>query len=193
MILPSRTAVLHRVMGPRGIPVAVLRLLLAVIPTVAAAVLLPTDSWMALAILPVIGAAFLHSRLSYAALAVIAIGVLISDPSAWRIAVAVLAVHAVHVLVTLCCAIPGHASISWRALRPTGIRFIVIQAIAQLVGLVASSLQRAEPRPALALVGALALVAVAVVLTVSNTAAGKKVRDTPMTPSYKNPDVTDRV
>lgn len=62
------------------------------------------------------------------------LSLLAADPHAWRTASALLAVHLVHVLASLAQAIPLAATVQLRALRPTAVRFVGVQSVAQAVG-----------------------------------------------------------
>ena len=63
--------------------------------------------------------------------ACIVIGMLVSEPDIGRAMLAVLLVHAIHVLTSLTLVIPAGSRVVLSALRPTVIRFVLVQAIAQ--------------------------------------------------------------
>lgn len=94
--------------------------------------------------------------------AVILVVVLVAtevDPS--RTAVVILAVHLLHVLGSLALSIPLRARFALRALRPTALRFFVVQFAGQAAGLLAVLLPQGRVLPAAVIVGSLAVLAFA--------------------------------
>jgi hypothetical protein len=58
---------------------------------------------------------------------------LISEPDLGRAMIAVLVVHLIHVLMSLCLVIPAGSRVVIAALRPSALRLLAIQAIGQPV------------------------------------------------------------
>ncbi|MFD5215164.1 hypothetical protein [Microbacterium sp. NPDC058345] len=79
---------------------------------------------------------------------------LLNEPHPARAAVAIAAVHLLHVLASLTSVIPMRAAVSLRALAPTGIRFAWMQGIGQAASLVVHLLPRGPAVPFAVLAGA---------------------------------------
>lgn len=128
---------LHRLKAKGAIPGSALRILLFLVIAGSAFVLLPA-TWLRFvpAILAVAAAIYPSSLCAWLALALLPIGMLASDSDPWRASAAVFAVHAIHILAAQTLAIPARARVQLRALLPTGIRFLWIQALSQAVVLI---------------------------------------------------------
>lgn len=110
----------------------VLRAMLLAVVVIGAAVLSPLIGWLIAAVaLGVIGAALPQSFAAWGSVACLLIGMMIAGPDLGRTMLAVFVVHAVHVLTTLNLVVPVGARVVVGALRPTLIRFLVVQAMAQ--------------------------------------------------------------
>lgn len=90
---------------------------------------------------------------------VIALAVAPVDPV--RTAVAIAAVHLLHVLASLSLTVPLRARVALRALVPTGIRFAVIQAIAQGIAFAVGALPHVDALPLAVVGGGLAVLMLA--------------------------------
>lgn len=160
-----------------GVPGLALRVLLVLVGGAATFVLNPYPLWQWIGVAAVVvGAAFPHTFVAWASVACIALGILVSEPSPVRTAVAVLAIHLLHVLGCLCLTVPARARISLPALRPTLIRLRRVQVIAQPIALLAVILPDLGENGFawLAPAGALILGALAVLLVRRVTAGGQQ-------------------
>lgn len=117
-----------------AVPGWVLRLLAVVVAAAAMWMLqLPWPLWIACVLGMLIGAVRPATFLLWAGLAGVPLSLLLAEPHAGRTAVALLAVHLVHVLASLAQTILAAATVQLRALRPTVARLIGVQLIAQAV------------------------------------------------------------
>ena len=90
--------------------------------------------------------------------AVILVIVLVaSDAAPERTAVVIAAVHLLHVLGSLAMAVPLGARVAVSALRPTAVRFAIMQAVGQAAGALAFLLPQGRVLPAAVVLGALAV------------------------------------
>ncbi|MEU4015469.1 hypothetical protein AB0E56_09390 [Microbacterium sp. NPDC028030] len=109
-----------------------LRLLLVAVVGVGAAVLVPFPLWQGVALLAAVVSVIIpRSLAAWASAACLVFGVLLTEPAPGRTAVAVLLVHAVHILASLSLAVPMASRLALQALRPTLVRFAVVQALSQ--------------------------------------------------------------
>ncbi|KQQ64573.1 hypothetical protein ASF63_16465 [Microbacterium sp. Leaf320] len=147
----------------------VVRVVLIAVVAVGAFVLNPLVGWQwAAVILAVTAAVFPQTFAAWGGAACIVIGMLLSEPELGRAMLAVLVVHAVHVLTSLTLVIPRGSRVVLAALRPTAIRLVLVQAIAQpLTVAVMLGIGGAEGTAPWAVVaGGGAVVAIAVLLLV---------------------------
>lgn len=114
-------------------PALALRAGLVVGFVIAAALLLvPVTGWQVAVVAAVLlGAILPHTFGGWISIAGIAAGMLMSEPSLWRAAAAVLAVHVIHVVSALLLAMRWHSRVVLAALRPTLRRLLLIQLVAQ--------------------------------------------------------------
>ncbi|UYO95864.1 hypothetical protein OED01_09605 [Microbacterium sp. M28] len=127
----------------------------------------PGIGWQVIAVAAVAGgAAWPQTGLAWFATIVVPFALITQPVDLGRTCLAVLVVHLGHVLATLSLTVPIRSRIALRALRPTALRLLLVQSIAQIVAVVAVLLPSAEGRGIawLAPIGALAVVGVAVVL-----------------------------
>ena len=153
----------------------VLRAALVVVVLVGAFSLTPLIGWsIAASALGVLAVILPQSFAAWGSVACFVIGMLIAGPDPGPTMIAVLVVHLVHVLTTLILVVPVGARIVLRALRPTALRFLAVQAAAQpLTFLVMlGSAREIVDAPWAVVAGAGALVALAVVLIVSSKRDG---------------------
>lgn len=110
----------------------VVRVVLIAVVAAGAFVLNPLVGWQWVAvILAVTAAVFPQTFAAWGGVACIMIGMLLSEPDLGRAMLAVLVVHVIHVLTSLTLVIPRGARVVFAALRPTAVRFVLVQAIAQ--------------------------------------------------------------
>lgn len=109
---------------------------------------------------------------AWIAAALLIIGLVAADPSPWRTATVIAAVHLLQVLGSLMLVIPLRSWIAVRALAPTAVRFVLVQLLCQAVGLLASLLPTRSGLPLAAIAGA-AAVLVFTVLVVRMLATGR--------------------
>lgn len=108
------------------------RIVLVAVVAVGAFVLNPLVGWQWVAVVLAVTAAILPQTFAaWGGVACIVIGMLLSEPGLDRAMLAVLLVHAIHVLTSLTLVIPRGSRVVLAALRPTAIRFLLVQAIAQ--------------------------------------------------------------
>ncbi|UGS27151.1 hypothetical protein K8F61_02760 [Microbacterium resistens] len=134
----------HELRVPRGIPGIVPRLLVLLVTTAGVLALTPFIVWQVVAVAAAsVSVVLPRSFAAWAGAACLPIGVLLTAPSPGRTALAVLLVHAIHVLAALSLTIPAGSRIAPGLLRPVLRRFVVIQAIAQPVAATAALLPQA--------------------------------------------------
>lgn len=108
------------------------RLLLVAAVWIGAIALVPFALWQGVAVLAALVALVVpRSMAAWLAAACLAFGVLLATPSPERTALAVLLVHAVHVLGSLSLVIPLRSRLSFSALLPSLYRFVVVQLLTQ--------------------------------------------------------------
>jgi len=147
-----------------------IRGVLVVVIALGAFALNPLVGWQWVAVvLAAVAAGFPQTFAAWGGAACIVIGMLLSEPDLGRAMLAVLVVHSIHVLTTLTLVIPRGARVVLAALRPTAVRFGLVQAIAQsLTVAVMLGVDGAEGTAPWAVVaGGGAVVAVAVLLLVT--------------------------
>lgn len=151
----------------------VVRGALVIVVAAGAAALCPLIGWQVAAItLALIAAALPQTFAAWGSVGCLVVGMLISEPDLGRAMIAVLLVYLIHVLSSLSLVIPAGSRVTIATLRPSALRLLVVQAIAQPVTvaimlLVAVSAQGSAPTAAWAVVaGAGAVVALAAVLLV---------------------------
>jgi len=137
---------------------------LAVAVAVTGALLLSAPAgWVAIVgMLSLVGALWPQTGGGWFAAAGLVVVLLLNEPDPGRAAVAIAAVHLLHVLAALAAVVPLRAQVAVRALIPTGIRFAGIQAICQGAHLAVHLLPRGPAVPAAALAGAGAVLLLAV-------------------------------
>lgn len=87
-----------------------------------------------------------------------------SDPSPWRTATVIAAVHLLQVLGSLMLVVPLRSRVALRGLAPTAVRFAIVQAFCQAFGLLAWLLPTRSGLPAAVLVSAAGVLLFAVVV-----------------------------
>lgn len=153
-----------------------LRVSLVVVVGAGAVALTPLVGWSVTAVLlGVLAVVLPQSFAAWGSVACFVIGMLIAGPDPGRAMIAVLAVHLIHILTTLILVVPVRARIVLRALRPTALRFLVVQAIAQPLTLLVmlGSARGTVEAPWIVVAGAAALVTFTVVLIVNSTGEEK--------------------
>jgi LPXTG-motif cell wall-anchored protein len=119
-----------------AVPAVLLRVLLVAVTAAGAMALMPVPMWRGVAIAAAaVGAIAPRSIGGWIGGACVGLGMLLAEPLAAQTAVAVLVVHAIHVLASLAFTVPALSWISLRALAPTLARFVSIQLVAQAVAL----------------------------------------------------------
>ncbi|WP_261164286.1 hypothetical protein [Microbacterium sp. Marseille-Q6965] len=157
----------HRIVLPRALPAAVLRVLLGIAVAGGGAALVPVLGWQLVAVaFGAVAAVFPATRVSYLGLPLIVLGMLITGPHPAQTALAVFVVHAIHTLTSIAALLPAGARVSLRALGPLAARFAVAQLVAQAAALTIAQLPVGGGMPWLAPVGALALAGIAVVFLI---------------------------
>ena len=130
-------AVDDRISTPPAIPGGVLHALLPVTAAIAAVCIVPILGWqIAIVAFAVLGMLFPHTMGGWLSIACIAIGMLLAEPDIGRTMIAVLLVHILHVLSSLLPIVPWRGGAVLAALRPTLVRLVLIEAVAQPVALV---------------------------------------------------------
>ncbi|MGB4137320.1 MAG: hypothetical protein WA971_12200 [Microbacterium sp.] len=131
----------HGFRVPASVPAAVVRVLLVAVVVLGVFLLNPVPMWRGVALIAgVIGAAVPRSMAAWAAAACLPLGLMMTAPDPRRTALAVLLVHAVHVLGSITVTVPLRSQLAVRALRPTAVRFLVVQAVAQSAALASALL-----------------------------------------------------
>lgn len=146
------------------------RIALIAVVSVGAFALNPLVGWQWVAvILAVVAAVFPQTFAAWGGIACIVIGMLVSEPDLGRAMLAVLVVHAIHVLTSLTLVIPRGSRVVLAALRPTAARVVLVQAIAQSLTVVVmlGADGAGGSVPWAVVVGAVAVVAAAVLLLVN--------------------------
>lgn len=138
-------------------------LALAVLIAVGAGMLLDApNGWLiAIAVAALLGAALPHLGGLWVAAGAIVVVLVIEPTDPWRTAVTIAAVHLLHVLASLLLVVPPMARVALRALRPTGIRFLLFQAVGQLAALAVAGIAGAGRLPLAVIGGAVAVLAIA--------------------------------
>jgi len=161
--------------GP-AIPGALLR---ACLPAAAilAALLVPVLGWQLAAVgMAVLGMLFPQTFAGWLSIACLAIGLLLAEPGIWQTMVAVLLVHVIHVLSSLMAVLPWRGAVVISALRPTLLRLLAVQAVAQpatlAVMLVQASGAAVVSGAALAGAAAFAVFAIVILLRVDERSNG---------------------
>jgi hypothetical protein len=122
----------HRLRVPWGVPGILPRLVVIALVAVGVSVLVPFPLWRAVALAAALVAVVVPRTLAaWAAAACIPIGMLLTEPLPGRTALAMLLVHAIHLLASLSLTIPVSSRLSMRALLPALGRFAAVQLIAQ--------------------------------------------------------------
>ena len=150
-----------------AVPGAFIRIALVVVVAGGAWMLEPGIVWQIIAlILAGVGAVLPQTGGVWFALVIVPFALITQPVDPGRTCLAVLIVHLGHVLATLSLSIPLRARIALQALRPTAVRFLGVQVIAQAVAVVAVLLPSADGRgiPWLAPIGAVAVAGAAVLL-----------------------------
>ena len=123
-------------LGP-AIPGAVLHALLPVTAAIAAVCIVPILGWqVAIVAFAVLGMLVPQTLGGWLSIACIAVGMLLAEPDIGRTMIAVLLVHILHVLSSLLPIVPWRGGVALAALRPTLIRLVLIEAVAQPITLV---------------------------------------------------------
>lgn len=126
----------HSLRVPAAVPGILPRLLVVAFVVVGVLVLMPFPLWQGIAIVASLAAVALPvSMAAWGAAACLPFGVLLTEPSIARTALAVLLVHAIHVCAGMSLVVPVRSRLSLRVFAPTFRRFLVIQLIAQPLAL----------------------------------------------------------
>ncbi|MFJ6428212.1 MULTISPECIES: hypothetical protein [Microbacterium] len=121
-----------------AVPGVTVRLLLVAMVWAGAVVLVPFPLWQGVAVIAAVLAVVLpRSLAAWFAAACLVFGVLLTPPDPGRTALAVLLVHAIHVLASLSLVIPISSRVALAVLGPSLSRFCIIQLLAQPVVLAA--------------------------------------------------------
>jgi len=130
--------------GP-WIPGVVPRVALVALVAGASAALGLAAGWQAAAVAAVIiGAVWPRTGLAWFSLVVVPLAVLWQPIDLGHTMIAVAALHLGHVLATMMLAVPVRSRVSLAALRPTAIRLVGVQVVAQALAVVAIVLPRAD-------------------------------------------------
>ncbi|MFB8190902.1 hypothetical protein ACFC14_16415 [Microbacterium sp. NPDC055988] len=109
-----------------------IRLLVVGVVWVGAVTLIPFPLWQGIAVVAAVVSAVIPPTLAaWAAAACLPFGVILTEPSPGRTALALLLVHAVHVLASISLVVPMRSRLALRVLRPTLLRFVVVQLLSQ--------------------------------------------------------------
>ena len=115
-----------------AVPGVVIRLLIVVIVWIGAVELNPFPLWQGIALAASLLAVIVPRTLAaWGGAACLVFGVLLTEPAPERTALAVLSVHAIHVLGSLALTIPLVSRVALAALVPSVTRFLIVQLIAQ--------------------------------------------------------------
>lgn len=147
----------------------VVRGALVVVVAGAAAALCPLIGWqVAAVVLAIIAAVLPQTFAAWGSIGCLVIGMLISEPDLGRAMIAVLVVQLIHMLMSLSLVIPMGSRVVIGALRPSALRLLVVQAIAQPVTVVVmvTTQGSAPTAPWAAVAGAGAVVALTATLLV---------------------------
>ncbi|CAN7367835.1 hypothetical protein LJR044_002190 [Microbacterium foliorum] len=151
----------------------VVRGALVAVVAAGAVALCPLIGWqVAAVVLAIVAAALPQTFAAWGSVGCLVIGMLISEPDLGRAMIAVLVVQLIHVLMSLSLVIPAGSRVVIAALRPSALRLLVVQAIAQPVTVAvmvvggAAAQGSAQTVPWAAVAGAGAVVALAVTLVV---------------------------
>lgn len=126
----------HRVFVGLAVNGILLRIVMWAVAAFAAFFLIPAPILRVLLLAGVtVGVVFPATMLTWSVLVCVPLGLLFVPPNPTLTAAAILVVHITHVLSTLILTIPATARVSLRALRLTGLRFLIVQFMAQAVGL----------------------------------------------------------
>ncbi|MCK2027636.1 hypothetical protein KZC56_15140 [Microbacterium sp. SSW1-47] len=118
------------------VPGVTLRVLTVALVLLGVLVLHPTPFWRGVAVVAaLVGAVLPRSLATWVGAACLPFGLLLSEPAPERTAVALVLVHAIHILAALSLTVPAAARLTLRSLRPTAVRFVVIQLVAQSIAL----------------------------------------------------------
>lgn len=121
------------------------RLLLVALVAIGVVTLNPFALWQGIAVVAAVMAAVVpRTMTAWVAAACLPLGILVTEPSATRTALAVLLVHAIHVLGALSLVIPLTSRLAIGVLAPSLRRFLGVQLIAQPLVLGVSLLTREQ-------------------------------------------------
>jgi hypothetical protein len=122
----------RRIRVPGAVPGITIRLLLVGAVGIGAVMLVPFVLWQGIAVVAALVAAAVPRTLAaWAAAACLPFGVILTEPSPARTALALLLVHAIHVLASLSLVVPLMSRLALRVLRPTLVRFVIVQLLSQ--------------------------------------------------------------
>ncbi|MFE6733270.1 hypothetical protein [Microbacterium sp. NPDC057650] len=122
----------HTFRVPASVPGAVVRLALVAMAVAAAFTVIPLPMWQWIAIVAALASVIVpRTMLGWVAAVGVPVGLFVSEPSPAHTALAVLFVHAIHVLAGIGLTISLRTRVALRALLPSARRFVVIQLIAQ--------------------------------------------------------------
>ncbi|WP_217184283.1 hypothetical protein [Streptomyces sp. AC495_CC817] len=125
----SRT---HQLSVPGAVPGVVPRLAVVALVSVGAFALLPFPLWQGAAVvLACVAVIAPRTSAAWVGAASLPLGVLVGEPDLARTALALLLVHAIHVLASVSLVVPLRSRLRVRALLPALRRFAVVQLVAQ--------------------------------------------------------------
>lgn len=148
--------------GPRA-PGWVVRALLVLVAAVSAwGLAAPVGWWIAITVLAALGAVLPQTAGAWIAASGLCLILLFLPPDHARAAVAVASVHAIHVLASLSFVVGMRTIVSLRALLPSVRRYLGVQVVAQLLLAAAMLVPAGGGLAWAAVVGAIAVLALAV-------------------------------
>lgn len=121
----------------------------------------PTGWLIAVAVAALVGAVLPHLGGLWAAAGALVVILAIEPADPWRTAIAIAAVHLLHVLASLLLVVPPLGRVALRALRPTGIRFVLFQAVGQLAALAVAGIAGTGGVPFAVIIGSAAVLVIA--------------------------------
>ncbi|MGB3731210.1 hypothetical protein [Microbacterium sp.] len=148
--------------GP-AVPGAVLPLLLIIVAVTAGLALQAPIGWAVASGTAAALSGFARMAAGpWLAVAILVVMLVAAEPTLWHTAVVILAVHLLHVMGSLALVVPLRSRIALRALRPTAIRLVLVEIVAQAVGAGATLLPVIGGFPIAGLVAAAAVLVLAV-------------------------------
>jgi hypothetical protein len=117
-----------------AVPGVALRLGVVALVWAGVVMLNPFPLWQGVAVIAaLVAVVFPRSLAAWAGIACLPFGVILTEPSPVRTAIAVLLVHAIHVLASFALVVPAYSRFALGVLVPSAGRFVVVQMLAQPV------------------------------------------------------------